>query len=278
MGMEKPEREFTIIGETASPIAILVTIPVHNEVRLLREAVNSLRTDLGRALPSFQLAIAEDGSSDGSKELLRHLCAGDSSLIVQMGESKCGRGLALRNLWSKLDASFYVFCDADLPCGSSAIINAVRLAEAGHPIVTASRYVQGSRVQRPVLRRAVSVAYNGLIRALFHDGIHDHQCGLKVFNKHTLERLLPHTTEDSWFWDTEILVIARKLGYPVYEMPVEWVEKRSRRTPIRRLVSDVYLHGSGLARLKLTLPSRVPPVNSRHPATREISSEHPVSR
>jgi glycosyltransferase involved in cell wall biosynthesis len=57
------------------------------------------------------------------------------------------------------------------------------------------------------------------------------------------------TRETSWFWDTEVLVLAGKIGYSVGEVPVTWREMKTRRTPLGRLLSDVFLHGKGLLKL-----------------------------
>ena len=54
---------------------------------------------------------------------------------------------------------------------------------------------------------------------------------------------------DSWFWDTEVIVLAKKMGLPIKEIPVDWVEKKGRRTPLKRLLRDVWLHGMGLLTL-----------------------------
>ena len=56
---------------------------------------------------------------------------------------------------------------------------------------------------------------------------------------------------DSWFWDTEILVIAKKMGYKILEIPIFWVEMKGARTPMVRLIKDIWLHGTGMLKLFL---------------------------
>ena len=58
---------------------------------------------------------------------------------------------------------------------------------------------------------------------------------------------------DSWFWDTEVIVIAKRMGFKIKEIPIDWEEKKGSRTPLKRLLRDVWLHGTGL----LTLTYRV---------------------
>ena len=48
---------------------------------------------------------------------------------------------------------------------------------------------------------------------------------------------------------TQIIVIAQKKGFRVAEVPVFWIEMKGPRTPIRRLLKDIWLHGTGILRL-----------------------------
>ena len=204
---------------------------------------------LGAAGITFTLAIAEDGSTDGTRDCIREIQERYPTAVVQTDHEKRGRGFALRTLWARVEADFYAFSDVDFAADPQFLAEAIRIALEGNPVVTGSRYVPGARVIRPPLRSLVSQVYNQLVRTLFHDGVHDHQCGLKVFSRAAVRSLLPLAHEDSWFWDTEILVLAHDTGVAVTEFPVNWVERKTTRTPMVRLFSDFYLHGTGILRL-----------------------------
>lgn len=64
-----------------------------------------------------------------------------------------------------------------------------------------------------------------------------------------MECLAVEAKSDSWFWDTEVIVLAKKLGFKVTEIPIYWTEKKGPKTPIKRLMRDVWLHGTGMLRL-----------------------------
>jgi glycosyltransferase AglD len=229
--------------------SVLVTLPVHNEENLLRNSVDRVTAVLNAAGIDFTLAIAEDGSTDGTRDLIQQIAKEYPRIVVQTRPERHGRGWALRTLWSKIDAEYYAFSDADFAADPQYLVSAIRSAQQGNPIVVGSRYVPGSRVSRPPLRRMTSEAYNRLVRLLFSENVRDHQCGLKVFSRDAVRRLLPLTHENSWFWDTEVLVLANDVHLGVTEVPVNWVEHKTRRTEFRRLLSDFYLHGTGLLRL-----------------------------
>jgi len=61
--------------------------------------------------------------------------------------------------------------------------------------------------------------------------------------------VLPLTRENGWAWDTEMIVYLKTLGWKVAEIPVSWREMKSERTPVKRLIHDVYEQGSALIRI-----------------------------
>jgi hypothetical protein len=242
---------------TASP-RVLVTIPVRNEMVRLEATVEALDKAF-RATPfNYQLSVAEDGSTDGTKEMLRGFPTRWPNLLIQEEADSLGRGRALRQLWSHTSADVYCFTDADLAAGAPVLVRAVEKVVAGEPVVVGSRYLPGASTTRPLVRSLVSRGYNRLLRFAFDEEIRDHQCGLKAFSAAAIQELLPRTLEDSWFWDTEILILALERGIPVLELPVTWVERKSSRTQYQRLLSDFVLHGTGILRLKSRVRSLRP--------------------
>jgi glycosyltransferase AglD len=254
------------MGEVLVPpeqTELLVTIPIHNEAPRLLRNVQIISAALDSSGYSYRLALAEDGSTDGTQSLLKSLEGEHPNLFVRSNKNKQGRGKALRDLWRDFPAKIYAFTDADLATGPDSLLKAVDLACHGEPVVTGSRYVAGARVERPPLRHAVSRAYNWIVRQIFHDGVRDHQCGLKVFSRGALESILPYSVEDSWFWDTEVLVLASSMGLPITEIPVQWTETKATRTEFRRLLTDVFIHGFGALRLRGRVESLVRQQNYR---------------
>jgi glycosyltransferase involved in cell wall biosynthesis len=239
-------------------VGVLVTIPVRNEVDRLVDTLRQLDAAFRAADMDFQLSVAEDGSTDGTKELLSELHREFPGLIVQAEPTPLGRGRALRQLWSKVEADVYCFTDTDLAAGPESLVATVRAVQAGHPIAIGSRYAPGAEFHRPPLRAIVSRGYNQFLRSAFHEKIRDHQCGLKAFGHDALRCLLPITKEDSWFWDSEILIVALRNRIPVLEMPVDWTEKKVSRTHWQRLASDIMLHGVGILRLKARIDVLAP--------------------
>jgi glycosyltransferase AglD len=245
-------------SKSSDSYQVLVTLPARNEATRLVSALKAVDKAFRASGLDFQLSVAEDGSTDGTKEILPTLSEQFPGLLIQEGNGTLGRGRALRHLWSRVHADIYCFTDVDLAAGERALVAAVQMVADGSDVVTGSRYAPGAHTTRPYLRSAVSRCYNLLLRSAFREGIRDHQCGLKAFSREVIERLLPRSHEDSWFWDTEMLVLALSAGYPVVEMPVTWTERKTHRTSWARLASDVYLHGTGMMRLAYRAGRREP--------------------
>lgn len=237
--------------------SVLITIPVRNEAEFLDASFRQIVRGLEGSGLNYRLSIAEDGSSDGTPDVIRGLQADYPGLLVRTSRERLGRGCALRQIWSEVDADIYAFADADLAAGPPALIRVISEVAHGADVATGSRYCEGALVRRPPLRQQVSLAYNRLVRMAFGGSIRDHQCGLKAFSRDAKSKLFAMTRENSWAWDTEVLVLAERAGMRVVEVPVEWTEYRGKRTPLRRLLSDIYLHGAALLRLKSDLQNRM---------------------
>jgi len=236
---------------------VLVTLPVRNEAAMLDASFRQLVRGLDDSGLDYRLSIAEDGSTDGTSRVIERLQAEFPDLLVSSSPVRLGRGLALRNMWSGVDADVYAFVDADLAAGPPALVRVIRQVQRGADVATGSRYCEGAAVRRPPVRHLVSRAYNQMVRMTFREDIGDHQCGLKAFSRDAKTQLFEMTREDSWAWDTEVLVLAKLAGMRVVEVPVEWTEYRGNHTPVRRLFSDVSLHGLALLRLKSEFRERI---------------------
>jgi len=227
------------------PPSLIVTLPVYKDTKFLEETSMTLEKITTALTEDFTLMIAEDGSN--SSDIVAGLQKKYRNLVYFQNDRRLGRGKALREAWKKVQGDIYAYVDVDLATDLTKFDAYKNLIEQQRDfdLVTGSRYIAGSVTSRPWLRRVASIVYNWWVRMIFQTGLHDHQCGFKSFSRELVERLAVEAKSDSWFWDTEVIVLAKKLGFRVKEIPVYWTEKKGRRTPIMRLLKDVWLHGTG---------------------------------
>jgi dolichyl-phosphate beta-glucosyltransferase len=72
----------------------------------------------------------------------------------------------------------------------------------------------------------LGAVFSFIVRLLFHLGVKDTQCGFKLFRKEPAKRIFSMLKTDGFAFDVEALLLARKLGYKIKEVPVKWVDKR----------------------------------------------------
>ena len=232
---------------------IVVTVPAYNESKNLRKCVEFLLKETLPLKEDFCIVIAEDGSTDGTDVVAKCLEGANSKVIHFHSAQKLGRGLALKRAWNKVDGDIYVFIDADLATNMKYYPQLINSIREGNDLATGSRYIKGAKVNRPFLRDFTSRFYNKLIRMMYKDKVFDHQIGFKAFSKRLIKDELNNCRSNGWFWDTEIIVRSIHKNYKVVEFPVEWKEKQRKNTSLKRLISDVIIHGTGLIRLKGSL-------------------------
>src|SRR5262249_17271754 len=111
-------------------------------------------------------------------------------------------------------------------------------------VVIASRQAPGAhRHGEPVHRHLLGRVFNMLVRLLALPGIQDSQCGFKCFRADVARQLARAQTRDGWGFDVELLYLARRWGWQVVEVPIEWhYAPSSRVSPLRdswRMARDV---------------------------------------
>jgi dolichyl-phosphate beta-glucosyltransferase len=126
--------------------------------------------------------------------------------------------------------------DADNSTRISEVERLLAVAMAGAPVVIGSRYLdrESIKIRQPWYRVALSRAGNRVIQRVLLDGVRDTQCGFKLFSRDAAQALARRLTRERFSFDMELLVIAKRLGYRVEEVPVNWYDSAGTRLrPIR---------------------------------------------
>ena len=237
--------------ERARP-QVEIVVPVHNEEAALALSVRRLHRFLTAEFPfSWRIVIADNASTDATPTMARELAAALPGVRAVRLDRK-GRGRALRAAWAASDAGVVCYMDVDLSTDLRALLPLVAPLLSGHSdVAIGTRLARGARVVRGPKRELISRSYNRLLRMTLRARFSDAQCGFKAVRADLLPTLLPAVKDDSWFFDTELLVRAQRRGLRIHEVPVDWIDDPDSRVRIVRTALDDLC---GVARLMADTP------------------------
>lgn len=241
-------------GKSVAKLTVDVVIPVLNEAHVLEKSVETLIAFLKSSLPcQWRIVIADNGSTDGTQAVAKELVAAHTEVdLIHLTQK--GRGRALRQAWLQSKAEVVCYMDVDLSTRLEHIPELVNaIARDGYDVTTGSRLMRQSRTVRSLKREVISRIYNLLVKAVLFTRFSDAQCGFKALSRKAVEAIIPQVEDQSWFFDTELLVLAEKQGYRIKDIPVVWVEDDDSRVKILQTGWDDI---KGVVRLRRQLWSR----------------------
>lgn len=232
-----------------------VVVPVYNEAEEIEKSITILSRFLREYVFDFDwvVTIADNASTDDTLEIARRLTRRIGRLRVVHLDKK-GRGRAVKYAWQKGKYDVLAYMDVDLSTDLKHFPPLVGAIRRGYDIAIGSRNARGARVYgRTLLRTITSKSYIFLIKLMFWVHFSDAQCGFKAISGRVVDTILPRVVDNEWFFDTELLLIAEKLGYRIYEEPVTWIDNPGSTVRVMKTAQGDL---EGLLRLFRTRPWR----------------------
>lgn len=215
--------------DTRSLVPVLdVTIPVFNNADQLEACLRQLHEHLLGTFPySFRITVADNASTDGTVKVAERLARELPGIsVVRFDET--GRGNALRRVWLASPSPVLAYLDVGLSADLAALAPLVAPLISGHSdVAIGTRLARGSRVVSSTGNRFPSRGYKLLLRLLMGARFSDAQCSFKAIRSDAARGILPHTVDNAWFLDTELLVLAERCGLRIHEVPVDWTDDGS---------------------------------------------------
>jgi glycosyltransferase involved in cell wall biosynthesis len=173
--------------------------------------------DLG--FQNYEILIIDDGSRDGCDRIVEERARADEHLRLYRHARNEGYGAALRTGFQQASREAVFYTDCDLPAD-------LRDLEIAIPLLEEADLVIGYRKERhETLRRAIySRTYNFLMRFLFGVFVRDVNFSFKLVRRSALQKI--NLTAETVFIDGQLLAEARRQGFKIVEIPIEYTPRR----------------------------------------------------
>jgi dolichyl-phosphate beta-glucosyltransferase len=220
-------------ADSTAPLLSIV-IPTFNEAGRIEETLLQAYAYLQQAGITHELIVVDNSSTDGTAELVARIAGRTVPSIRLFLESCRGKGAAVKHGVLQSHGKFVVFMDADNATPASEIERFWAHWRRGCGVVIGSRYLKESLVNVPQRtdRIVLSRVGNAIIRLLLLPGVYDTQIGFKGFTGELARELFRRLKTEGWAFDVELLVMARRAGHRICEVPVRWSEPGGSHLPV----------------------------------------------
>lgn len=231
-------------------------IPMYNESSIIESTAKTLDEYMRTHFDSYEILFANDGSTDGSGDIVRAL---DLPHVRVIGyEKNRGKGCAVRTAMLAAEGDVIMFTDSDLAYGTDVI---GRVAEqfANKPavdIVVGSRNLTKDGYEGyTFLRKLASKIYIRILCLVGGLKLSDSQCGCKAFRGEAAQKIFSKCEVDGFAFDFEAIMIASRYGMKVEELPVKVVNHRESKV---NLMKDALRMLKALVKMKKRVKKLVP--------------------
>lgn len=207
-----------------------VVIPAYNEERNLKKQVlNEVSKYLEKSNLDYEVLVVDDGSSDNTREVIKKYIKKSTSFRL-IENSHGGKAIAVLTGMEKAEGEIILFTDMDQATPINQWDRFSPKFEEGYDIVIGSRH---GRKGAPLVRKLSAWGFSLLRAIILGLPFSDTQCGFKAFNRKSIEKIIPKIKKE-WGvlhfrggavnagFDVELLYLAKKYGFKIAEVGVEW--------------------------------------------------------
>lgn len=206
-------------------LELSVVVPAFNEAQRLPKTLESIQSYLKSRALRAEVLVIDDGSTDGTAEVVEQLRTGFPELrLISRGRNQ-GKGFSVRQGMLEARGEIALFTDADL---SAPIEEADKLLAAlgngAYEGAIGSRAVDRSliEVHQSAFRERAGILFNRVVRWTVGLSFQDTQCGFKAFRREKARAIFEQQRTKGFGFDPEILFLAQQTGLRIAEIPVRW--------------------------------------------------------
>jgi len=220
-----------------------IIIPAYNEASRLPKTLREVDKYLSNQNYEYEIIVVNDGSKDKTAEVVKDLMLEIKNLKLIDNKENHGKGYVVRQGMLQAKGDYRIFTDADNSTSIEQIEKMLPEFKNGYDVVIGSRDIKGAviAVPQPWWRRKLGDIFNLIVQVIAGLwGIWDTQCGFKGFSKEAVENIFPKCRINRWAFDVEVLVIAKRLGYKIKEIPVTWINSPETKVRFKGMVKMLF--------------------------------------
>lgn len=205
-----------------------VIIPAYREGERIGRNLLEIEKYLSQKSFDYEILVIVDGSPDNTAEVARNYSTQVKNLRVIDNPENKGKGYIVRQGLLESNGKIRLFMDAD---GSTSINHLDKFLpefKNGYDIVIGSRDIEGAFIQihQPKHREIMGNMGNWMIRVVLGLWKYpDTQCGFKMLTNEAAEKIASKMEVDRFGFDFELIILAKKLGFKIKQMPVRWLNE-----------------------------------------------------
>ena len=201
-----------------------IVVPAYNESGRLPGSLRRMREHFDAPGEEYEVIVVDDGSGDDTYSASVALATTWPQLRVLRFERNRGKGAAVREGMLDAKGEHRLFSDADLSTPLEELPKLREKLQGRITVAIASRALADSQIEvhQQKRREMMGRTYNKLLQLLVLRGIHDSQCGFKVFTAEAAVACFEPLQTMRFGFDAEVLVRAQAHGWRIAEVPVRW--------------------------------------------------------
>jgi glycosyltransferase involved in cell wall biosynthesis len=201
---------------------LTVFVPAYNEAENLCQHLPMLLAALPQCAPSFEVIVVDDGSSDGTVEILDAFATQDKRVRVIRHANNRGIGAGFASAVAAAHGTWFILIPADLAIKLEELPKYFEAVHSTHADIVVGH--RKNRADYSLFRRLVSFANIGLIRRLFGMWEQQQFNYISLYRTHILKALRLRYTHSALFF-AEVLVRAKAQGYKLINVWVDYVPR-----------------------------------------------------
>ena len=212
-------------------------IPVYNEANRINRAFSALSSFRApKGIKIEEIIFVNDGSTDNTLQLLRAFKTKFHKHIITYKKNQ-GKGYAVRKGMLASRSEYTLLMDADISTPISQIEKFLPFMKAELDVIIGTRKNGHSTVtvHQPWIRENMGRVFTAISRSILSvKNITDFTCGFKMFRSEAKLAIFSRAKINRWGYDSEIIFLARKLGFYMVEKAVIWADQKNTRVNLFR--------------------------------------------